>query len=107
MRELAAAKPQTEGESDMCDVYRGYDTFLSDQKSVAKESLKEGFRFPSLRIHPKRPEDLRSIWTLRARDERRKDGGCVTPVILTGAHALNPVFRKTASCETKYAYVCP
>jgi hypothetical protein len=106
MRELSAAKPQTEGETDTGKVNGGYDTFLSDQKSVAKESLKEGFRFPSLRIHPKRPEDLRSIWTLRARDEGRKDGSCVTPVILTGAHPLNPVFRKTASCETKYAYAC-
>ena len=50
MRELAAAKPQTEGETNTGKVNGGYDTFLSDQKSVAKESLKEGFRFPSLRI---------------------------------------------------------
>ena len=49
MRELSS-ECETEGESDKCDVNSGNDTFLSDQKSVAKESLKEGFRFPSLRI---------------------------------------------------------
>ena len=32
--------------------------------------------------------------------------GCVTPVVLTDAGALNPVFRKTASCETKSAGDC-
>ena len=43
---------------------------------------------------------------LRARDEGRGDGSCVTPVVLTDAGALNPVFRKTASCETKSAGNC-